>query len=149
MFKPNNLKQKYCSRGCSLKNTTFHKGMIAWNKGTKGIMKVNSGSFTSKGMSGQNHPMWRGGNKCWRGIGWRKLAKEIILEEEECQDCGRKDHLQVHHLIPFRYWQIAELANQRSNLITVCPSCHKKADWTVQSKELIWIQQRSPLSERV
>lgn len=36
---------------------------IAWNKGTKGICKPNSGSFTSEKCSREKHWNWKGGDK--------------------------------------------------------------------------------------
>ncbi len=70
--------KKYCSRECCLKNTSIQKqsfdenklkGHIPWNKGSKGIMKSNSGSF-QKGtqinlgrvrldMRGENNLKWK------------------------------------------------------------------------------------------
>ncbi len=49
--------------------TELKKGRTPWNKGTKGIMKINSGSFKKgfqfwlgkkrQNMSGINHPNWK------------------------------------------------------------------------------------------
>ena len=46
-------KGKFCSYVCYWENK---KGSIPWNKDTKGIMKPNSGSFTSEKMQGKNNP---------------------------------------------------------------------------------------------
>lgn len=86
------ITKKYCSCKCSLTVTTVKKqknsdkpglGKAGWNKGSKGIMKANSGSFEKgnipwiKGkklpeFSGENHPNWKS-----------KI-------EKECEVCNKK-----------------------------------------------------------
>jgi DEAD/DEAH box helicase domain-containing protein len=52
-----------------------------------------------------------------------------------CQICGQpesdKAH-HVHHKIPFRMFESAVQANQLTNLITVCNSCHRKIETAVR-----------------
>ena len=52
-----------------------------------------------------------------------------------CQICGTaegdKAH-HVHHKIPFKMFDSAEQANQLSNLITLCNSCHRKVETAVR-----------------
>jgi len=54
-----------------------------------------------------------------------------------CQICGQpegdKAH-HVHHKIPFRMFESVEQANQLANLITLCNSCHRKAETAVRVK---------------
>jgi hypothetical protein len=40
---------------------SFPKGHKPWNKGLKGVMKPNNGSFISGQMSGEDNPSWKGG----------------------------------------------------------------------------------------
>jgi DEAD/DEAH box helicase domain-containing protein len=52
-----------------------------------------------------------------------------------CQVCdlmeaGRAHH--VHHKIPFRQFNSREHANQLDNLITLCPSCHRRVETVVR-----------------
>jgi len=53
---------------------------------------------------------------------WKKKRKKILKRDNfTCQDCGSKNHLQVHHLT------YKNIGNERLNeLITVCAHCHKK-----------------------
>ena len=98
---------KFCSPKCS---TTYHRG--------------------------KNNSAWRGGNKVKnRGVNWstqRKLA--YARDKGECQYCGKKpqkgkNKFQVHHIKPFRDFNGDYLsANLLTNLITLCPSCHKFAE---------------------
>jgi DEAD/DEAH box helicase domain-containing protein len=52
-----------------------------------------------------------------------------------CQICGvpesDKAH-HVHHKIPFRMFESVEQANQLSNLVTLCNSCHRKVETAVR-----------------
>jgi len=55
----------------------------------------------------------------------------------QCRVCGaiesERSH-DVHHISPFRTYQTYELANQLDNLITLCSSCHRKAEAAVRVK---------------
>jgi DEAD/DEAH box helicase domain-containing protein len=52
-----------------------------------------------------------------------------------CQGCGLPEDRQahhVHHKIPFRTFVSYEQANQLSNLVTLCPRCHRHAETAVR-----------------
>ena len=80
-----------------------------------------------------------------RGFNW-KLIKKKIKERDNytCQNkkCGKKEgdeYLQVHHIIPYRIFQ----DNSEENLITLCPKCHSKQEYTfVKVKGLKLIPQK-------
>ena len=65
----------------------------------------------------------------------RILARK--RDQYRCQHCGApeqdKTH-HVHHKIPFRNFLSYEEANQLSNLITLCPVCHKNAETAVKMR---------------
>ena len=57
--------------------------------------------------------------------------RALERDGHRCQVCGaleinRPHH--VHHKKPFRTFTSAEAANQLDNLITVCPSCHRRVE---------------------
>ena len=63
----------------------------------------------------------------------RDLARQ--RDEYRCRVCGapengRSHH--VHHLTPFRAFNSYLEANQLANLITVCPSCHRRVEANVR-----------------
>jgi len=63
----------------------------------------------------------------------RDLARQ--RDEYRCRICGapengRSHH--VHHLTPFRAFNNYLEANQLANLITVCPSCHRRVEANVR-----------------
>jgi DEAD/DEAH box helicase domain-containing protein len=82
------------------------------------------------------------------GPGWDKLRESIRARDGyRCQMCGKAEdgrQHDVHHKMPFRMFvrsgsgdpaQLAELreqANRPSNLVTLCPACHKKAETNVR-----------------
>jgi len=52
-----------------------------------------------------------------------------------CQVCGAPEQgpaHHVHHRIPFRAFASYQQANQLSNLVTLCPSCHRRAELAVR-----------------
>ncbi len=54
-----------------------------------------------------------------------------------CQICGARETTRphhVHHKVPFRNFTSALVANQIDNLITLCPSCHKKAETSIRMR---------------
>jgi DEAD/DEAH box helicase domain-containing protein len=70
------------------------------------------------------------------GPNWKKqrdLAHE--RDRNRCQVCNRIEGKQahhVHHKIPFRQFSSMEAANQLDNLITLCPSCHRRVETVVR-----------------
>ena len=54
-----------------------------------------------------------------------------------CQVCGAPEGTEqhhVHHKVPFRHFQSAEPANHLSNLVTLCPRCHRQAEQAVRTR---------------
>lgn len=122
---------------------------VAWNKGTKGIIKPNSGSFKKghiksaksgmqKGMRpennkkwvGKNHPNWKGGItperiKAINSEPYRNWRKKIFERDNYiCQICGqKKDWIEANHIKTFANYPL--LRFEVSNGITLCKSCHR------------------------
>lgn len=71
------------------------------------------------------------------GPAWpRARAAAIRRDEGACRVCGdTASHgtaLHVHHRIPFRSFARAAEANRLDNLVTLCPSCHSRAEREVR-----------------
>lgn len=116
---------KVCSQEC----------LIQWFKDNPDRKAKISAAFT-----GDRHPNWLGGRRVLdgaggRGPGWAAVARASRKRDGfKCQHCGltQAEHgraLEVHHIIPFHDFLLWEAANQPTNLITLCKSCHTKADW--------------------
>jgi hypothetical protein len=92
---------------------------------------------------GENSTSWRGGSDPNRGAGWLKLA-ETIRERDgyECRRCGKSQEengrkLDVDHIRPWRSCPSVAVANDPSNLVSLCHLCHK---WKTQVAERRWLK---------
>lgn len=70
------------------------------------------------------------------GPNWT-FQKDRARERDEyrCQVCGRQETGRahhVHHKIPFRQFRSMYEANNLDNLITLCPSCHRRVETVVR-----------------
>ena len=78
-----------------------------------------------------NNGNWRGGREPYRGPNW-DTQRQLALERDgfKCRSCSSEQHLYVHHIIPFRFFGLANYkkANQLENLISLCVPCHGKAE---------------------
>lgn len=77
------------------------------------------------------------------GPGWSRIRERVRARDGyKCQVCGVEESIRqhdVHHKVPFRSFvrvspieQAREAANRLENLVTLCPSCHKKAEENVR-----------------
>lgn len=77
----------------------YKKGIIPWNKGTKGVMKFNSGSFKKgehrspqtefKKVAEEKHPRWKGDK-----VGYGALHDWIRKHKgtpSTCEECGKEN----------------------------------------------------------
>lgn len=57
---------------------------------------------------------------------WPAVRKEVVSKVKQCEACGSKKNLEVHHIKPFHLFPHLEL--ERSNLIVLCEgrgcNCH-------------------------
>ncbi len=85
---------------------------------------------------GNKHSNWKGGttkNSMIRlnRIEWRKIALKIRkFYKFICQECGKGNTKDVHHIIP---WRISK-DNSVKNLILLCRSCHFIAERAFNKK---------------
>ncbi len=73
------------------------------------------------------------------GPGWNRLRDAVRLRDgHRCQVCGAAEsgnrHHEVHHKVPYRQFLSAAEANRMVNLVTLCPSCHRKAETNLRMK---------------
>ena len=87
--------------------------------------------------SGSNSPSWQGGTTHYYGPNWRKQKSACRKRDgNTCQNCGLyTNRIHAHHIIPFRLFDYIPdanenylAANELSNLICLCASCHKSAE---------------------
>ncbi len=56
-------------------------------------------------------------------------------DDHTCQNCGLPEDGRshdVHHKIPFRAFEDFSEANRLENLVTLCPTCHRRAEAVVR-----------------
>ncbi len=70
------------------------------------------------------------------GENWEDIRKSIRLRDGfRCIRCGlpeKNSSHHVHHKIPARNFDSIEEANQYSNLVTLCPTCHRLVETAVR-----------------
>lgn len=85
--------------------------------------------------TGEDNPNWKGGYYNYYGSSWPEQRQKAIKRDGgQCSVCGeeeftKKNTVDVHHIIPKRKWNVSESheeMNDLSNLICLCPSCHRK-----------------------
>ena len=77
---------------------------------------------------GEGNSNWRGGHAYEYGPDWfiaRKLARK---RDVVCQVCGAPKKLSVHHIVRYVQFSDTHLANNLTNLITLCAKCHPKVE---------------------
>jgi DEAD/DEAH box helicase domain-containing protein len=78
-----------------------------------------------------NHPNYYGSS-------WSKKRKNIIKRDgNKCKVCGQnlqERDLHVHHIKPYRSFSNSHMANDPSNLITLCSHCHRIAERNVRMR---------------
>lgn len=87
-------------------------------------------------LKGENHPSWKGGvsKRQSRKPNWDKYQK-LCRERDNhtCQNCGTTkeivgQNMDVHHIISYHSFEDKKLANQLSNLISLCRVCHLRTE---------------------
>jgi len=110
------------------------------NDGVNLCSEACHAAWLSETFVGDGHPNYEGGSVGSYGPGWRR-AKRRVLERDDhaCVLCGTdSDELgrnpDVHHLVPVREFvespvMMAIDAHTLDNLVTLCPGCHRRADY--------------------
>lgn len=141
---------RFCSHKCYHKSLVTQTERICQTCGKVFMtfqckVTEHTGLYCSKacqheGMKGDKNPVWRGGHTHYRGANWNEQRDAARKRDGNiCQSCHRKQRrgekaFHIHHIIPFRFFNgDFQSANDLSNLITLCPTCHKKAEFGVIS----------------
>ncbi len=79
--------------------------------------------------------LWRSDRNDY-GPDWEQIRRTVLTRDgRRCQVCSvgaGRGRLHVHHKIPFRAFDRPAEANRLSNLVTLCPACHQRAESTVR-----------------
>jgi hypothetical protein len=94
--------------------------------------------------SGENNPCWKGGHEKYRGPTWETAKSKTrerannACEHPQCNITKEKlgKRLDVHHIVPYRYYSSSKEANKLDNLILLCPDHHREEEsriWRIES----------------
>lgn len=103
-------------------------------------------AWLSEAFTGEGHPNWEGGTEANYGRGWTRVRRQALeRDDHECVICGtgREDlgrNPDVHHIVPVRAFvetpATAEAdAHYLENVVSLCPACHRKAEFGYVARE--------------
>lgn len=108
-----------------------------WNKGTTGVVKKNSGSFTSERVRGSKNHNWKGGitpenQRIRRSKQYSEWRMEVYRRDHfRCVMCGYRSKkpkdIRADHIKPFCLYP--ELRFDLNNGRTLCVPCDLKHGW--------------------
>lgn len=95
-------------------------------------------------MRGESSPRWRGGetDRYWMGS---ETVEAVLDRDGKCQTCGLSNNahkvmtgnrLHIHHMKPRRKCSSRDEANEITNLILLCSTCHQRLEnsfWNEQT----------------
>lgn len=137
---PTGLYETWCSRACYDAARSERRWVrvaceqcgigLVRERRTRSKVAYCSKECQHKHLVGPAHPLFRGDADPNRGRGWKRLAKQIRLRDNNtCLRCGstQAEHarlMPVDHIKPWRLFENKDEANDPSNLATLCPKCH-------------------------
>lgn len=87
--------------------------------------------------SGEEHPLWRGGNRNYYGPSWTKQRQKALERDNySCVICGEekkegRKNIHVHHIVPKYFWDVDnehKTMNILDNLVCLCRQHHKDVE---------------------
>lgn len=101
------------------------KGNEPWNKGTKGLILPNSGSFTSERTSGENNSKWAGDDVGYGALHiWISNHFGSADEQGHCELCGASSRERRLQWANLSY----EYTREQSDWAAMCSPCHTRYD---------------------
>lgn len=96
--------------------------------------------WLSDSFTGAGHPNWAGGGNGAYGTGWSAVRRQALERDDyQCVVCDASPEAlgrnpDVHHLVPVRSFieskeHTREDAHFLDNVVSLCISCHRKADF--------------------
>lgn len=120
---------------CVVCGATFRRSLAAVKRVANVFCSLDCARNFNRG---ENHYSFRGDHDPNRGSQWVRLAESIRKRDGYvCQRCTKtqvenKQKLSVDHILPWRAFDDKTEANQPSNLVSLCRSCHTKKTWIAE-----------------
>src|SRR5690606_11763092 len=130
----------------------------AWNKGKTYKMSLTpeqklarSNKAKKNARRGPESNFWKGGVLDKRGkvTAWLNSNRQIILARDNymCQITGKKQRLELHHIVPLWMDDSDEMTMNIDNILTLSHRAHKKIHSLNLEKTLIkWIEEGKDLT---
>jgi len=90
--------------------------------------------WMSETRSGNDHHQWLTGSRTYAGKWWSARRRARRRDRYRCQNCrktaaeiGRNPD--VHHIVPLRTFDDPQDAHTLDNLLSLCPECHRQAEY--------------------
>lgn len=134
---PPSSRQRFCSRACRHAAQSVERTCATCGGSFRIAQSVlsdrtnSSGRFCSR--SCYERHLCRTPRVNGRGSRWKTIRRAALGQTPFCACCGKTQHLQVHHIIPFRLTR----DNSPTNLIPLCRACHKRVETVFHDVEAV------------
>lgn len=90
--------------------------------------------WMSENRSGKDHHQWLEGSRSYTGKWWSVRREVLQRDDYRCQYCGKESdeigrNPDVHHIVPLKTFDDPQDAHTLDNLISLCPTCHRNAEY--------------------
>jgi 5-methylcytosine-specific restriction endonuclease McrA len=147
-----NSGRKYCSSGCYNNDTKGQPRESRHRRLTK-ICEWCGKSFTRPisdfhakhyfcsipcaakwrsefGLRGEQHHNYINGKGNNYGEHWSAIRNSVLSNaKNNCALCHSNANVDVHHIIPYKFFSDSKSGNKKENLIALCRKCHAKEEW--------------------
>lgn len=134
---------------CPICGTEFDRFPSEVNDGVNLCSNACRAAWLSDAFRGEGHPNWKGGGNEEYGTGWGEVRGQALERDgyrcvvcsETMETMGRKPD--VHHIESVRTFiesekHSVEDAHRLDNVISLCISCHRKAEFGKIPKSVLW-----------
>ena len=116
--------------------------------------------WLSDAFTGEGHPNWEGGGTDNYGKGWNRVRRQALeRDDHECVVCGTTSeelgrNPDVHHIVPVRLFdqtdgRTREDAHDLNNVVSLCPGCHRSAEFGNIPRQRLWDAIDIPADDRL
>ena len=127
--------QKFHQKQSQIEKRKISIAMKQWHKNNKHPMKGRHHSPATKAKmsrrrQGKGNGNWKNGitlsvRNFRKSKQYQRWRKNVLQQDNyQCQDCGTKYNLEVHHIKSVKYYPLLKLMN--NNGITLCNVCHRE-----------------------
>lgn len=149
LFERLEVRKQHCSNKCRGK-AWKGSGNPNFGKRHPGIYQVPGEirARYSEERMGAGNPAWKGGSVGNGRYRFQTYVSRWVLDGCRNCVCGAKA-TEAQHVVPRRWFRDVRMANFAENLIGLCRSCHRNADWHAYRRMRKGLDLRLRFSERL